>query len=79
VLWLRHYATTRKIAGPRPDKVIFFFFFSIYIILPVALGTGVFPVPETLKIIMFLRSRRVRSADNFTAICEPIVLTIWDP
>jgi hypothetical protein len=30
---------------------------------------------------MFLGSkvRRVRSADNLTAICEPIVQTLWDP
>jgi hypothetical protein len=30
---------------------------------------------------MFLGSkvRRVRKADNFTAICEPIVYTMWDP
>jgi hypothetical protein len=31
--------------------------------------------------IMFLRSRvrQVRKADNFTAICEPIVWTLWYP
>jgi hypothetical protein len=30
---------------------------------------------------MFLGSkvRRVRKADNLTAICEPIVQTMWDP
>jgi hypothetical protein len=30
---------------------------------------------------MFLGSkvRRVRWADNLTAICEPIVKTMWDP
>jgi hypothetical protein len=30
---------------------------------------------------MFLESkvRRVRRADSLTAICEPIVQTMWDP
>jgi hypothetical protein len=36
---------------------------------------------RNVKIIMFLGSkvRRVRKADNLTAICEPIVYTMWDP
>jgi hypothetical protein len=33
--WLRHYATSRKVAGSIPDEVIGFFF-SIYLILPAA-------------------------------------------
>jgi hypothetical protein len=33
VYWLRHYGTSRKAAGSRPDKVNDFF--SIYLILPV--------------------------------------------
>jgi hypothetical protein len=37
--WLRHYATSRKIAGSRPDEV---HFFSIYLIFPAALGPGVY-------------------------------------
>jgi hypothetical protein len=37
--WLRHYATSRKVAGSRPDDVNFF---SIYLILPAALGLGVY-------------------------------------
>jgi hypothetical protein len=54
--------------------------FLIYLILPVALGPGVYSASNgneywNIKIIMFLGSkvRRVRRADNFTAICEPIV------
>jgi hypothetical protein len=35
--WLRHYATRRKIAGARPDEVIFF---NLALILPAALGPG---------------------------------------
>jgi hypothetical protein len=35
VSWLRHYATSRKVAGSNPDEVDFFF--SIDLILPAAL------------------------------------------
>jgi hypothetical protein len=35
ISWLRHYATSRKIAGSNLDEVIEFF--SIHLILPVAL------------------------------------------
>jgi hypothetical protein len=34
---IRHYATSQKVAGLRPDEVIF----SIYVILPAALGPPV--------------------------------------
>jgi hypothetical protein len=37
--WLRHYATSRKLAGSRPDEVNAFFL--IYLILPAALGPEV--------------------------------------
>jgi hypothetical protein len=36
--WLRHYATSRKVAGSIPDEVIF----EIYLIHPAALGLGVY-------------------------------------
>jgi hypothetical protein len=38
--WLRHYATSRKVAGSRPDEVNESF--SIHLILPAALGPGVY-------------------------------------
>jgi hypothetical protein len=38
--WLRHYATSRKVAGSRPDEVNAFF--SIPLILVAALGPGVY-------------------------------------
>jgi hypothetical protein len=38
--WLRHYATSRKVEGSRPDEVNEFV--SIYLILPAGLGPGVF-------------------------------------
>jgi hypothetical protein len=37
---LRHYATSRKVAGQRPDKVNKFF--SIYLIIPTALGPEIY-------------------------------------
>jgi hypothetical protein len=37
---LRNYATSRKLPGSRPDEVNGFF--SIYLILPAALGSGVY-------------------------------------
>jgi hypothetical protein len=36
--WLRHYATNRKVAGSTPDEANFY----IYLILPAALGAGVY-------------------------------------
>jgi hypothetical protein len=38
-LRVRHYATSRKVAGSRPHEVIFFF--SICLLLPAALGPEV--------------------------------------
>jgi hypothetical protein len=52
-------------------------FFSISLILPAALGTGVHLTEMSTRNrkIMFLRSRArpVLKADKLTAICEPIV------
>jgi hypothetical protein len=74
--WLRHYDTKRKVAGSIPDKANF----EIYLILPAALGPGVYSASnrneyQKHKIIMFLGSkvRPVHRADNLTAICEAIV------
>jgi hypothetical protein len=39
VVWLGHYATSRKVMGSRPDEMNGFF--SIYLILPAALDPGV--------------------------------------
>jgi hypothetical protein len=54
-------------------------FFSIYLILPTALGPGVFSACNTNEYqkqkVMFLGSREwpVSRADNLTTIYEPIV------
>jgi hypothetical protein len=42
---LRHYATGRKVTGSRPDEVNNFFF-SIYLILPAALGPGIYSASD---------------------------------
>jgi hypothetical protein len=31
------------------------------------------------RVFLESRARPVRMADNLTAICEPIVYTVWDP
>jgi hypothetical protein len=48
VYWLKHYATRRKVAASRADEVIEIFF-SIYLILPAALGPGVYSASNRNK------------------------------
>jgi hypothetical protein len=69
-------------AGSRHDEVNGFF--SIYLILPATLGPEVYSASnrnEYQKQIMFLgsRARLMCRADNLTAICKLIVLTMRDP
>jgi hypothetical protein len=68
VKWLRHYATNRKVAGLIPDEVIF----KIYLILPAALGSGVYLASNRNEYqkLTFLGSkvRRMRRADNLITI-----------
>jgi hypothetical protein len=72
-----HYATRRKEAGCSTDEVKAFF--SIYLILPAALGSGVYAASnrneyqKQKKMFLWSRSRPALKADNLTAICEPIV------
>jgi hypothetical protein len=40
IISLRHYITSRKVAGSRPCEVNAFF--SVYLILPATLGHGVY-------------------------------------
>jgi hypothetical protein len=54
--------------------------FWMYLFLPVAYGPGIDPVPETEKEMpLGSRVRPTCKADNLTAICVPIVYTMWDP
>jgi hypothetical protein len=45
--WLRHCATSRKVAGSRPDEVNKCF--PIYLILPVALGLGIYSASNRIE------------------------------
>jgi hypothetical protein len=56
----------------------------MYLILPSALGPGVYLASnrneyQKQKMSLESRARPVRMADNLTAICEPTVYTMWDP
>jgi hypothetical protein len=68
----------RKVAGLIPDEVIFLNLLNPF-------GRFTQPLTEmitrNIKIIMFLGSkvRRLRRADNITAICESFVQTMWNP
>jgi hypothetical protein len=74
---LRHYGISREVAASKPDEVNEFF--SIHLILPSALGSGVYAASNRnvyqKQKIMFVRSktRPVRRPDNPADICELIV------
>jgi hypothetical protein len=73
VVWLRHYATSRKIAGSIPDEVIGFFNLPNSSSLIMVLGLTE-PLTE-MSTRNFPRGKGwlAHKADNLTAICEPIV------
>jgi hypothetical protein len=74
---LRHYASSRMVAGCRPGEIIEFF--SIYLILPSAVGPVIYSASNRnqyqkhTKIFLVRRARPARKADNLIPICEPIV------
>jgi hypothetical protein len=73
--WLRHYATSRKVAGSIPDEDIWPNPSS----RTTALGS---PQPLTEMSIRNLpggKGRPARKADNLTQFCEPTVLKMWEP
>jgi hypothetical protein len=67
--WLRHYATSRKVAGSSPHLVDFFIFpnFSSR-----TMGLG--STQPLTEIFLGGKGRPVRKADKLAAICEP---TAW--
>jgi hypothetical protein len=73
IAWLRHYATSWKVAGSIPDEVIGFFSWPDPFSWTMALGSTK-PLTE-----MSTRNhpggigQPVRKADNLSTICEPIV------
>jgi hypothetical protein len=71
--WLRHHATSRKVAGSSPDEVDFFFNLPNLSSFTMALGSTQ-PLTEMVPgIFLGGKERPARKADNFTDICEPIV------
>jgi hypothetical protein len=62
-------------AGRSRDRVPTRWIFSIYLILPTALGPGVDSASNRneYKDLRGGKGRPARKADNLTAICEPIV------
>jgi hypothetical protein len=58
----------RKVSGSIPDEVNFY----IYLILPAALGPGIYWAPNRNG-YQKNKVRPVHKADNLAAICEPIV------
>jgi hypothetical protein len=76
--WLRHYATSREVAGSITDEVIGFF----QLILAVALwpwGWLSLLTEMGTSNLSGSKWRSARMADNLTAICEPIVKKMWEP
>jgi hypothetical protein len=73
----RRYVTNQKVAGSRPDEVNDFYH---YLILPVALGPGVYSASNRNEyqkhknnVSGGVKQRPVCRADNLTTIYEPIV------
>jgi hypothetical protein len=70
-------ATSRKVAGSRHDEDNYLV--SIDIILPAALGPGIYSASnrneyhKLKKMSLGSRARPVLKANNLTAICEPTV------
>jgi hypothetical protein len=76
---LRHYATSRKVAGSNPDEVIVFFNWPNPSSRTMALGST-HPLTEmSTRNLPGSKGWSARRADNLIAICEPTVLMMWEP
>jgi hypothetical protein len=69
-------AISRKVTGSIPEEIIDLF--SIFLILPAALGAGVYSASnrneyQKEKKIWGAERGQTLEADIFTAVCEPIV------
>jgi hypothetical protein len=71
--WLRHYATSRNVAGSIPDEVIGFFNWPNPSSRTMVLGSTQPLTEMSTRSHPGGRGRPARKADNLTAICEPIV------
>jgi hypothetical protein len=76
--WLRHYATSRKVAGSIPDELIGFFNWPNPSSSTMALGSTQPLTEMSTRNLPGCKGRPARDADNLTAICGPRSLTtIW--
>jgi hypothetical protein len=71
--WLRHNATSRKVAGSIPDEVIGFFSWSNPSSRTMALGSTQPLAEMSTRNLSGGNGRPARKADSLTAICELIV------
>jgi hypothetical protein len=70
---LRHYATSRKVAGSIPDEVIGIFNCPNPSSRTMALGSTQPLTEMSTRNLPGGKGRSARKADNLTAICESIV------
>jgi hypothetical protein len=70
---LRHYATSRKVAGLIPDEVTGFFNSPNPYSRTVAVGSTQPLTEMRTRNLPGGEGRPARQTDNLTAICEPIV------
>jgi hypothetical protein len=77
--WLRHYATSRKVAGLIPDEVIGFFNLPNPSSRTMALGSTQPLTEMSTRNLPAGKGGPVREADSLTAICEPIVYKMLEP
>jgi hypothetical protein len=73
ISWLRHYATSRKVAGSIRDGVIGFLNWPDLSSRTMALGSTQPLTEMSNRNFPGGKGWPVRKADNLTAICEPIV------
>jgi hypothetical protein len=71
--WLRHYATSRKVAGSIPDEVIGFFIWHNPSSRNMALGSTQPLTEMSTRTLHGGKGIPALEADNLTAICESIV------
>jgi hypothetical protein len=79
VVGLSHYATSQKVGGSFPDEVITFFNWPTPSSRNKTLGSTQPLTDMSTRNFPGGKGQQARKADNFTAICEPIVLKMWEP
>jgi hypothetical protein len=77
--WLRHYATSRKVAATIPDEVIGFFNWPNPSSRTMALGSTQPLTQMSTRNFPGDEGRPARGTAKLTAICEWIVYKMWEP